>query len=220
MTNKIIILILLITGIISCKQEEKFSPISKIYVVEYGFDFPEPPATEFIFYVHGISEIDSLYNIKTTRCGSSRGSYYTDTFTLDDSVRTRISGIIDKYPRDTTFIYSGEEDTREYGGYYYFLWVERKDNGRNLIDLYIPRNIPSELKYVYHRLYEDYKSQKTGIKVNNTDSLWQSLSRFEKCLPPNHISKPPAIEWETMPVFIPPQIEDDEEGDEYEDEDI
>jgi len=201
----------------SCKKEKKQAPIKKIYVVEYGFDCPEPPATEWVFYVHGISEVDSMYNIVTTRCGASRGDYYSDTFTLADSTRTKISGIIDKYPRDTTFIFSWEEDPREYGGYYYFIWVERSDNARNLIDLYIPRNIPSELKYVYRSLYENHKLKKSGSIIINTDSLQNSLSRFEKYLPKDHISKPPAISWDNMPVFTIPDSEDTEE-EEYEEE--
>ena len=201
--------------LLSCKKEEEQAPIKKMYVVEYGFDFPEPPATEWVFYVHGISEIDSMYNIQTTRCGASRGDYYSDSFTLDDSIRTKISGIIDKYPRDTTFIFSREEDAREYGGYYYFIWVERSDNARNLIDLYIPRNIPSELKYVYKSLYENYKLKKSGKPIVNTDSLLQSLSRFEKCLPKDHISKPPAMAWDNTPEFT---IPDQDEEEEYEEE--
>jgi len=200
--------------LLSCKKENKPAPISKMYMVEYGFDFPEPPATEWIFYVHGISEIDPMYNVVTTQRGATRSHYRSHIFTLGDSIRQKISDIIDSYPRDTSFVFSGGEDTRMYGGYYFFLWIERQDNSRNLIDLYMPRNLPADMKYVYDRLYGDYKYGKLGYIIKNEDSLTHYLSQFETCLPEGHISRPPAIKWDTGFTFIPPT--DDGEDDEIE----
>ncbi|MBB4037617.1 hypothetical protein GGR21_003537 [Dysgonomonas hofstadii] len=212
--------IILLLAYNACKKENHPAPVSKMYLVEYGFDFPEPPATDWIFYVHGISEIDSMYNVKTIQREKFRGAYRSHRFTLADTTRQNIKDILDKYPQDTSFVFSGNGDPILYGGYYFFLWVERKDNSHNLIDLYMPRNLPEDLKYVYDRLFGDYKDKKLGYLINNEDSLNRYFSRFETYLPENHIARPPVIKWDNMPSFIPPTIDgdDDEVSDEYDGE--
>ncbi|MFV0539339.1 MAG: hypothetical protein ACK5M3_18525 [Dysgonomonas sp.] len=218
--KKLVISIILTFTILSCNENNnpQQAGIKRMYLVEYIFDVPEPPETKFTFYVNGLSEIDPFYNVVTTQRSRWRGDYHSTAFTLADSVRNRISGILDKYPRDTAFYnLNNEVTTRLYGGFYYFLWVERNDNSRILLDMYIPDDLPEDMQYVYRKVFEDYKGRKTGYVVTDVDSLQQYFSRFEKCLPENHISKPPAIIWDRNSGFQAPEITNTESSDDSED---
>ncbi|WP_029902956.1 hypothetical protein [Prevotella sp. 10(H)] len=212
--KKLLLLALLPTLFIACKKEKiKELPVNKMYLVEYRFNHPTPPETEWKFYVNGISEIDKLCNIKTTRYNPRTEKYHSLMFTLSDSIKNRISGIIKQYPRDTSFVFRGNEehDINKYKGYYYFIWAERDYNKPLLIDLYLPDRLTDEWKFVAKNVYENYSDGYTGLKINDTKSFRQYVSRFERSLPDGHITRPPAVRWTEQNSVVYDNEESEEE---------
>lgn len=210
--NKLAIFIITILSLFSCSEKKPVATIDKIYLIEYNFHAPEPPETDWLFYVNGITEADHFYNMKVTRRMPYRGDYFSSVSVPGDSIRYKLSKIFDKYQQDTAFVSS----QNTYGGNYYFLWIEKSDMDRIFIDLHKLEELPEDIRYVYENLYGSFQDKRTGYKITDTDSLQQYCTRFEKCLPGKHISRPPAIILDKNLTGIPTADEETSSSDDSE----
>ena len=179
----------------SCKRQNTFRelPCEKVSIVEWRFSEED---YKFLFFVVGFSELDKNFNLHFAY-RATYDQYYSSNILIADTLQNKISSIIDKYPRDTTFLYNGRG--RIYDGNSYIFIFQKNDN--NLTKIYFePRFLPQDLLFLYNILYE-----------NKQDMVWKSqytelFKTFENIIMRGNVISLPPPELKTTIQFTPPVI--------------
>jgi hypothetical protein len=122
-----IFLSLIFLSLYSCKQQNKPIELSvdRMYIVEWRWSISEKNYQPF-FKMIGFSELTKNFKLKCA-IQASPTEYRISNILIEDSLKSRISEIIEKYPSDTTFCYQGGYD-RMYDGNSYAFIFQKKDS--------------------------------------------------------------------------------------------
>jgi len=176
----------------SCKAQDENKELSceKVYVVECKWIFSEENA-KTIFRIVGFSELDKSFNL---HCAyqSTDDQYYTSNILIVDSLRDKISDIINEYPTDV-FLYHGRIDNRNL-----HIFIFQKNDDEFIRIYFNPEVLPQDLLFLYTYLYESRKNQ---VKESQYTELFTTL---EKIIMKDVFPPPPMLK-ETI-QFTPPVI--------------
>jgi hypothetical protein len=187
---------------VSCgKQDESLKlPIEKLYIVEFRFSLPDEDY-ESSFRVVGFSELDKDFHLKNT-FQSAPNYYSTSNVILDDSLKNKVSDIINHYPTDTTFFYPGNTEDRMYCGNSYMFVFQKNDSSHIQIYFY-PEFLPGDLSFLYACLYENGHRFEQRAKYTELFDKFENIIRTD-----SNIVPPPPLLKETI-QFTPPVIKTD-----------
>ena len=193
------LIFLLCAVFIFYSHENRELPCEKVYVVEYKWSMPEDGEDyKWMFRVARFSELSKDFNL---HCAyqSAYDLYYTSDIFIVDSLKDKISDIINEYPTDTAFLYKGEPGSRIYDGNGYIFIFQKNDD--EFIRIYFePKFLPQDLLFIYNCLYENRKNE---VRKNQYIELFTT---FEKIIMSGkEIVPPPPILKETI-QFTPPVI--------------
>jgi len=183
--RNLIFLLLLSGTFYSCTKQNKIVelPIEKMYVVEWNWLIPDEGSATF--QVIGFSELNKNYDLRF----ASRYSDYDDNyFKVEDSLKSRISDIIMKYPTDTSFNYIGKP--RIYDGNHYIFILQKNDSVKTKIH-FEPEYLPEDLSFLYKCLYEDRQEYDWKSKYGDLFEMFKDtiMSMSSPYAPPPMIKK-------------------------------
>jgi hypothetical protein len=159
-------------------------------MVEYSFRLNN---YKLEFFVAGFSELDRKFNLHIYQ--SSPFFYCYPDSEITDSLKNKISNVVEKYPADTTFLYTG--NSRIYDGNSYIFIFEKNDSVKTRI-YFEPKYLPEDLLFLYQCIYAD--KQKSPKECNH-EVLFK---KFEDIILLNsNFPPPPPIFKETI-QFTPP----------------
>ena len=192
-----IFILCLIFSFYSCSKQNKIRELAceKVYIVEWNWTFSEKD-DETMFRVAGFSELDKHFNLRFAyRAGDDCEHYYTSNILISDSLKNKISDIIDKYQTDTTCCYTGNGCSR-------IIIFLKNDN--EFIRIYFePKFLPQDLLFLYNLLYESRQKQVEKNQYTEMFTTFEKIIMSEKIVMSGKgITLPPK---ETI-QFIPPAI--------------
>jgi hypothetical protein len=199
--KNLVFLLLLIFSLYSCERQNKKKefPLEKVYIVECNWTFSEDDY-KMMFRVVGFSELDANFNLKFAY-KSTDDHYFTSNIFIVDSLINKISGIVENYPADTTFLYKGRLGERIYDGNSYLFIFQKNDS--NLIRIYFePQFLPQDLSFLYSCLYEDRQKQVWKSQYTELIKEFENIIMSGKDIVP-----PPPILKKTI-QFTPPVIKE------------
>jgi len=194
----------------SCqKKKEILLPAEEIYMIAFNYDFLNAIDTNNHFNVKTISHINNQFMMNIFSRNSYKGDYYHTSQTFADSIKIKLSEIINFYDNDS--IFELEEDyALIYDGptYLFLIKKESKDDYIRLSG--IPHTFPDDLNFFRSQIGSNPISCIEKL-ANNQDSLKQEIRKFEKYALDALIFKEFAIPPPNPSIkFIPPIIDNDE----------
>jgi len=169
--KNLIFLLCVVFAFYSCQEQKKIRelPCEKAYILEWNWQIPDDEKKyNLMLHVVGFSELNKDFNLHLMH-----QSYYAFDTLIIDSLKDKISDIINEYPTDTAFCYKG--GSRIYDGNYYSFIFQKNDS--NFIRIYFePKFLPQDLLFLYNYLYESRKNQ--VLKDQNIELF----SKFEKMI--------------------------------------
>jgi len=77
MTNRIMIIPIILIAFLSCRKNEIKLPAEKMYLVEYYYAWGGSPDSVWTFYVNGVAEINRDFDLRITKRDKFKGDFYT-----------------------------------------------------------------------------------------------------------------------------------------------
>jgi len=198
----------------SCqKKNATLLPAQEVYLIAFHYDFLRDIENDTIdrFRVAGLSHIDKHFVMNIVSPKNYKGDYLYSTVTFSDSIKVKLSQVINKYGNDS--IFELEEDyALIYDGptYLFLIKKEGKDDYIRLSG--IPHTFPEDLNFLREQIGSDYIFSAVEKLVTNQDSLKQEIKKIEKealrCLIFREFPSP--LPEDSTIKFIPPNINDNE----------
>jgi hypothetical protein len=164
-----------------------------MYIVEYNWTWEYDDYTPMLRII-GFCELNKNYNMQSA-FQTSLNHYCTSNVEIEDSLKNKISNIIEKYPTDTCFLYTGH--TRVYDGNKYIFIFQQDENIQTKI-YFEPKFLPKDLLFLYQSLYENQQ------KLENKDLF----KYFENTIIADKTFFPPPPMLNEPDMFTPPVIKE------------
>jgi len=204
MRNTIFLLCLLFS-FYSCNRQDKNRelPCERLYIVEFNWicpeEFEEFEENESLFRVVGFSELDKSFNLHYVhRATSSYDQYYTSNILIADSLKDKISSIINEYQTDTTFLYNGRGF---YDGYPNIIIFQKNNNDFTRI-FFHPEFLPQDLLFLYNILYENRQELVWKGQYTELFKIFENIIMTES----DAFTPPPPPELRSTIHFTPPIV--------------
>jgi hypothetical protein len=173
----------------SCKRPESIAPFpaEKLYILEYNYSAEWGEKPFYKFNVIGFCELDKNFNVQyAKRPYYDSNSYFTLTYTIPDSLKNKISEIIQRYPSDTIFRYQGRhKDELSHENWQCF--IIQKDAHKKITIKFSEKYLPEDLKFIFNQLY---KNTLNDTPKSHFTKLFDKLNQFKA---DSTIFPPPAI---------------------------
>jgi len=178
---------ILIFVISSCKKKDNVS-LERLYIVEYNYEYDldncDTLTPFFKFKIIGFGELDKDLNLKYAKRLTWDSDYFYDqSITISDSMNRIILETVNKYQRDTAFLYSGETGSRIYDGNAYQFIIQYTSE-KTIKIKFEPKFLPNDLKHAFEYLYDDRQNTEHQCKYKVLIELIDSLIYDELPPPP------------------------------------
>ncbi|MFV0539338.1 MAG: hypothetical protein ACK5M3_18520 [Dysgonomonas sp.] len=200
MTNRIMIIPIILIAFLSCRKNEIKLPAEKMYLVEYYYAWGGSPDSVWTFYVNGVAEINRDFDLRITKRDKFKGDFYTSYPNLTDSTKLRISEIIKEDKQTNRF---ARPIGGEYNDYFYFILMQGKNTTEESFIFFIPDCLPPDLQFVHEAVYKSPVHTGENQHEANQDSIISMFSELEKYPNKYNIVAPPPFLKSSI-EFIPP----------------
>ena len=176
--KKLSFILLIIVVFFSCQNKGKhiILPVEKVYFVSFWTDYDLYDGKYNInFHVNFFRELDSNFVLKFYEKSPRGNYYYTEKNILEDSIKQKISNIIQNYPNDTSFIY---ERAYERTVCCDVLLIFQKNDSVNTCVITDGFDLPEDLSFLCN-IINEYSIDYMNSVIINVEEFKSLFEKFE-----------------------------------------